>query len=262
MSRTSAEKGGHDQSSHTGKPSERQQGESGQPHLHGFLAHLFGLDHDHGHDGHGHSTGAHAHFPRSSIWVSALKGMKLSHLFEGLHFTTNCWQIVLFLGFIAYLFVIYWIRHHDPLASEVMGNRVMQGDVADQRIVDATKVAIPIKSSYDTGSIYVPSSQLQGFAAPLPGQAFAGVPAPQANVELGAARYDVGVKAPEAPTFFASNAPQTLAASGNDPYLRAPNFVNHAIAPVPLSQSAPLGAAFNIPELSPERTRLKTIVNR
>jgi hypothetical protein len=118
---------------------------------HGFLAHLLGLDHD-GAD-HGGSHMSHAsqasHASQTAIWTSALQSVKLSDFTSGLSFTPAMGMFFLFAGFVGWLFILYAIRHNEPLANQILGTTpASQGpwaycSSADRRIVDATR-AMPI----------------------------------------------------------------------------------------------------------------------
>ncbi|HEY9757507.1 MAG TPA: hypothetical protein V6C97_20230 [Oculatellaceae cyanobacterium] len=118
---------------------------------HGFLAHLLGLDHD-GAD-HGASHMAHGaqptHASQTAIWTSALQSMKLSDFTSGLSFTPAMGMFFLFAGFVGWLFLLYAIRHNEPLANSILGTTpASQGpsaycSSADRRIIDATR-AMPI----------------------------------------------------------------------------------------------------------------------
>ncbi len=133
---------------------------------HGFLAHLLGLDHDgggHAHSGHSVHGNATGHVSQTAIWSSALQSLKMSDFTHGLNFTPAMGMFFLFAGFVSWLFILYGIRHNEPLANSILGTApVSQGpaaycQAADRRIVNATR-AMPIP--------------LQGQGAPgeLPGQ--------------------------------------------------------------------------------------------
>jgi hypothetical protein len=129
---------------------------------HNFLTHLLGLDHDaHGHGGGEH--GAHGemaqHMPSHSAgWNSALQSVKLSDALQGINVTPNFLFILMFFGFICWLFVIYWVRHHEPLANGVLGTAAAHSatEAADRRILAGTKYAFPNRTCEAMGDIYVP----------------------------------------------------------------------------------------------------------
>lgn len=134
---------------------------------HGFLSHLLGLDHDHS-SHHLHESQvaslqadgspAPGHAPsQGAIWNSALQHVKLAHLFEGFKVTENFWLMTLFGCFIAWLFVVYWIRRHEPFANAVLGKTPVCGNAADRRVISGASEAIPIRTSSQSNSFYVPN---------------------------------------------------------------------------------------------------------
>jgi hypothetical protein len=127
---------------------------------HNFLSHLLGLDHDaHGHAGGLHGgDGASATPSQSTGWNSALQSVKISDALQGINVTPGFLFILLFLGFICWLYVIYWVRHHEPLANSVLGvgapmTRMSQ---VDRQLLNGTKYAFPQHTTNETGDIYVP----------------------------------------------------------------------------------------------------------
>jgi hypothetical protein len=85
------------------------------------------------------------------------QNMKLSHFFHGIHVSTNFSILMAFLFFLGWLFVVYWVRHNEPFADQVLGT-VPQSitSAVDRRLVDGIKQAFPIRLSSDTGAIYEP----------------------------------------------------------------------------------------------------------
>lgn len=122
-----------------------------------FFAHLLGLDHE---------------LPQSKTAVlssrvsvseqepaqSAFKGLKLSDLFQGIKLTPNFMFFLLFFGFFLWIFVIYWVRHNEPFANQVLGTPKADSKkaAADRRIVAGIKNAFPVQTSATTGEVYVP----------------------------------------------------------------------------------------------------------
>lgn len=155
------------------------QGDGGHDHGHamhghashgqGIIAHLLGLDHnDHGaHGGHGdgaHHDGGHGHghngghTAQTPFWSSALQGIKLSNIFQGINITPNFLLLLLFGSFTAWLGVIYWIRHNEPLANQVLGSGGAYAPtaVSDRKLLHGMKEVFPVKTSQHTGRIYTP----------------------------------------------------------------------------------------------------------
>lgn len=139
---------------------------------HSFLSHLLGLDHDaHHHGGHGdggHGDGGHdgghgghgdggQNPSQTPIWTSALQGMKLSHALEGIKISINVWFFFFYVACISWLFVIYWLRHHEPLANAVLGRGAAKYETAaaDRRIIDNCRDATPLRTS-QTQAMYAP----------------------------------------------------------------------------------------------------------
>lgn len=136
-----------------------------------IIAHILGLDNPNqghhgggGHQGSGHEGGHHGqsgpgHVPaQTPFWSSALQGVKLQNVFQGINITPNFLLLLLFTSFTAWLGVIYWIRHNEPLANQVLGS----GDayaptaVSDRSMLHGMKEAFPVKTSHRTGSVYTP----------------------------------------------------------------------------------------------------------
>ncbi|MDR3613520.1 MAG: hypothetical protein P4L53_08130 [Candidatus Obscuribacterales bacterium] len=132
-------------------------GQNGQ---HSFLGHLLGLDAGtnvaHGHGAPGGNGAGHAP-SQSVIWTSALQALKVSNIVDGLKFTPAMGMFCLFLGFVSWLFVVYFIRHHEPFANSVLGTMPQSlGVSTDRRLIDGVKGAMPFKTSKATGDFYTP----------------------------------------------------------------------------------------------------------
>lgn len=145
---------------------------------HNFLSQLLGLNQDHGaHGAHGHGQhglhhahehAAHGGPSQSAGWNSALQALKLSDALQGINVTPNFLFLVLFVGFTGWLFVVYWIRHHEPLANTVLGTGAAHSATAeaDRRLVAGIKRTLPVRVSKDSGDIYVPGAT----TAPFPNE--------------------------------------------------------------------------------------------
>ncbi len=137
----------------------------------GFLSHLFGSDQGvHGHQGQGLHHGVPIdHNPQGSIsWTSALRAMKPSDAFQGLQIGCNQMFLIGFVLFTGWLGVVYWLRHHEPLANQIFGTGggYSTTAAADRRIVAGMRQAIPIRTGSAIGAVYVPNSGLD--SQPLP----------------------------------------------------------------------------------------------
>jgi hypothetical protein len=123
-----------------------------------------------GNDTHNHNEGLnlHAHgqhrqrrIPSQfSIWMSALQHMRLSKALEGIHVSNNAGLLILFLSMGIWLFVVYQIRHNDPLAKQIRsGAKALSApQQIDERVVSKMKGALPVRWTADSGSFYVPGS--------------------------------------------------------------------------------------------------------
>ena len=107
----------------------------------------------------GQATGS----PLTSSGAGSIKGVKLSDMLQGINVTPNFMLAMLFLGFTAWLFVIYWIRHNEPLANQVLGTPQAVAPTAyqDQQIVKGLKHALPIRTSDRTGNFFTPEAKLR-----------------------------------------------------------------------------------------------------
>src|SRR5438094_10345057 len=118
MSETLHDHGGHNFQHHGGDAG----GASGFGHQHGqqhhgSLSHLLGTDGDHQHGAHGQHAGHHHHHngeispnPQGSpSWSSALQGVKLQDMLQGINVTPNTLFLLLFLSMGAWLWVVYFV---------------------------------------------------------------------------------------------------------------------------------------------------------
>ena len=115
-----------------------------------FMSHLLGLDHEE---------------KNSKAAQNVLKGIKITDLFQGIKITPNFLFLCLFMGFFFWLFVIYWVRHHEPLANQVLGTPKVdpQRAAIDMKLVAGVKQAFPVQTSSTTGEIYVPGSPVAAY---------------------------------------------------------------------------------------------------
>ncbi len=90
---------------------------------------------------------------------SYLDGYKFEHLTEGLRINNGTRFAVLFIAFFGWLYIVYWVRHHEPLLQQSLGisATVAPTSAQDKSIVASIKNAFPFKPSADFGKIYVPS---------------------------------------------------------------------------------------------------------
>lgn len=135
-----------------------------------FLSQLLGLNQDHPAQ---LQAAAQAHLNNPSLnggvqakqgstppsgWNSAFRRLKLSDALQGINITPNFMFLVLFVGFTAWLGVVYWVRHHEPLANSVLGTAAAHSATAydDRRLVAGIKKTLPVRTSHSSGEFYVP----------------------------------------------------------------------------------------------------------
>ncbi len=239
--------GGHDHGSHGHSHSGHADGAAlGQTHSHGhhnngFLSNLFGDGQNHGgheHGAHGEHANHHHHHagelssnPQgSAMWTSAFAGLKFSDLFRGITVTPNMMFLFLFLGFTGWLGVVYWVRHNEPFASQVIGTRTAHAPTghADRKLVEGIRQALPFRTSPTAGMIYVP-----------------GVPSAEAMPH--------------------ANVPAAAMASPADPHPFAQQSAMPDTRVAPVTHNLPAMAArgaYHVPIHTADGVRLKTVVNR
>lgn len=111
---------------------------------HKLLSHLLGLEEEEAKE--------------QKKWKPSLQGLKLSDALSGITFSQNFMWFVLFAGFFLWLFVIYWVRHNEPLANQVIGEPRDHAPTApaDRELVAGIKRVLPVHTSDKTGDFYVP----------------------------------------------------------------------------------------------------------
>lgn len=239
-------------------------------HGHNFLSHLLGLDHDSHHHHHGQEGAGTAdqhehghqqpHITAQPIWSSALQSMKLSNALQGIVITPSVWLLLLFTGFVAWLFVIYWIRHHEPLINAVIGTGAAQSATAgyDRKMMAGIKDAFPVRTR---GELYCPSPPpIQAPNAELGPGAAAGT----ASRDSTASYYT----APTQDPLYQPQQPYLQPAQGYSPYSSYGYQYPVGSAPVQaFSSPAPSSpdaspSAMQVPVRVPTGPRVRTIVNR
>lgn len=137
--------------------------------LKGLIAKLLGLDKDAsalgggeaGSEAGSHSGGDHGAPPSQSVmYSSVLAGISLSEAFKGIRVTPNFLYLCLFTGFTLWLFVVYWIRHNEPMANQVLGTGAVntRTTIDDRRLLNSVKDAMPFRTSSTFGDIYTPNA--------------------------------------------------------------------------------------------------------
>lgn len=117
--------------------------------------------------------------------LSAVGSFNFMSLFKGINITPNHLLILLFGFFFFWLFVVYWIRHNEPLANQVLGSSHAFAPTAqqDRHLINGVKEAYPVRTSPTSGQIWTPpigihdSNVYGGQPAPPPMGALAPMPA-------------------------------------------------------------------------------------
>lgn len=86
-------------------------------------------------------------------------GIKLSELAKGIKITPNFLLAMAFLAFTAWLFVVYWIRRHEPFANQVLGQPRAVAPTARQDLVmmGNSRNALPIKTAPGHNGFFAPN---------------------------------------------------------------------------------------------------------
>lgn len=207
--------------------------------------------------------------PSAQATANAMQGVKLSTALKGLNITSNFMWLVLFVGFFLWLFVVYWIRHHEPFANHVLGPAASHSSTGrdDRIMLEGMRNALPVRVSKDTGFVYVPNkpevtgqfgqpepqpssiaTSAAGYAMPAPAQAAAVVnqPLPQ---------YATPMLSPPPPSL--QPLPQSYYAQGGLPQL----------PPQPMmgaGQTTTMGngSVYVVPRQTREGRRVQMVVNR
>jgi hypothetical protein len=228
-----------------------------QHHHNGFIAHLLGLDHNvhHGHSQMGHAPiGNPAQMP---FWAAALQALKPSTFFQGINISANFWLAVMFLGFIGWLFVVYWIRHHEPFSNAVLGTGAAQSATAnyDRRMMAEIRDAIPINNSAQGETIYVPDP---GSFAQLPPGGTANATPPSAIYPADTAMSNSSIVPQAAMMPVNANAAPAAMPLTPMPQMSAPSAF-YGSPPVMMNGAAPM---VNVPIYAQSGTKIRTLVAR
>lgn len=207
-----------------------------------LMAHLLALDED--------------KQEKPKKWTPSLQGLKITDLFAGITLTQNFMWLVLFVGFFAWLFVIYWVRHNEPLANQVLGSPNTSPKAHEDRaLVAGIKKVLPVRTSAKTGDFYVPYND--SFGTNSSGQTtFA---APHAtDAEASASPYGP-VHHPYNPTGHPwITPPSTYSPYMAHPYATSPVQSMHPILP----QTLPSRGNYMVGVQTHSGTKVKTIVNQ
>lgn len=122
--------------------------------------------------GHGGSSGQAGHggqgqslmpgdFSNADILGSDFEAFSWSHLTSGLKVNSGVRFAIIFMAFMGWLFVVYWIRHHEPLTNQVLGIAVPQSSTAaaDRALISDVKKVLPFQIPTTVRSFYAPTPQ-------------------------------------------------------------------------------------------------------
>jgi hypothetical protein len=104
---------------------------------------------------------------KKSGFNAAARKLKLSDAFHGINVTPNFLFLCLFMGFVGWIWVVYFIRHHEPLANSVLGTGAAHSATtdADRRLMASVKRTIPCRTAPQGDGFYVPIPQADGSIA-------------------------------------------------------------------------------------------------
>jgi hypothetical protein len=134
----------------------------------GIVSHLLAMDHSSGGHLHGHPQAQQAPPPRKPtphgpLWLMALRSVDFRKALDGVTLSQNFLLLVLFLGFFGWLYVVYWIRHHESTDVNKFYNTgpVLSARIArDRQIVAGVKGAVPVRTTSDTGTVWTPGASI------------------------------------------------------------------------------------------------------
>lgn len=208
--------------------------------------------------------------PSAHATASAMQGVKLSTALKGLNITSNFMWLVLFVGFFLWLFVVYWIRHHEPFANHVLGPAASHSSTGrdDRIMLEGMRNAMPVRISKDTGFVYVPNKpevtgqfgqpepQPSAMAAPATGYAAPALAAP-AVVNQPLPQY---VPAPQ-PMLAPLPAPQPTLQPLGQPYYGQSGMPQPMLG---AGQTTTMGngSVYMVPRQTREGRRVQMVVNR
>jgi hypothetical protein len=186
--------------------------------------------------------------------MSALKSVRLSHLFEGIGTTPNFKFFVLCAGFLGWLFVVDYVRKHEHDSYKMTRQSPDFGAAsADRALVSGIKGAFPYEPSASSGSqqdrsSYMASGPGQALSANYNGDQRFGVPV-QYNTSSGGVVGHFNAPEPIVPTPVPLQSPAILQLPPQGQAI--PRTCDMATPP-----------AYNLQVTSPHGTWLRTIVSR
>lgn len=238
--------------------------------------------HDHHHGGHDHFSADGGSMDFQDLTEAAdlsaqvdhnpFKSVKLSDVFQGITITPNFMLAMMFVGFTVWLFVIYWIRHNEPLANQVLGTPTHGAPLADhdRAIVKGARNALPFLPNPRT-EFYTPDKRLRDqtqSSSGLPPLPALGDPSAFSQQSAAALHHNATLhhqpgSAISAPAYFGPDQEVRVLKGGRDhtviphpepmqaaPVMPIPQYSHHHFQPsVPLSQQT-YGAAIPQPPMA------------
>ena len=133
------------------------------------------------HDSHSEQAVHNGDIAHTGIMGAEADGISWSTVFEGLKISTGIRFFIVFAAFVSWLYVIYWIRHHEPFSDQVIGMSSPKSSTADadRFLVAGIKRVFPFQT---------PATLTGSFYAPIPGSSILPSGAINNNYVLG--RYD------------------------------------------------------------------------
>lgn len=241
-----------------------------------FISHLLGLDK-------GEELPALTGTAACSQEGAASRKFKISELLSGFQVTPNFLFFLLFAGFTLWIFVVYWIRHNEPFANQVLGSSKAHPvkSAMDRKLVAGIKNAYPVQTSSTTGEVYVPQGV---FVPPGSSEQEAGLLAPGQSGHNGESGQQIAGYAAVDPALTPTHAgfapehhfgapqifvPPILGAAGHYPagqYQGQAAILPHPVYGQAASAGHPAFAAghghYMVGVPSETGTKVKTIVNR
>ncbi|MDZ4834243.1 MAG: hypothetical protein SGJ27_10740 [Candidatus Melainabacteria bacterium] len=154
---------------------------------------------------------------------------KFMDIFKGWKMTVNGITALFFIGYALWLVVLYFIRHNEPLANQVIGtpNAGAPTSDYDRILVGGAKFALPIQAT-GTHGFYTPGAKQYAHAQ---AQAHAKANAP-VNHTMPAMGDPASFSAQSEMAFSNGHAPQTMVGSGSAAYgykpIATPGGSNHS----------------------------------
>lgn len=221
-------------------------------------------------------------------WMAHLANFKATSLFKGVNITPGHLMLCLFLFFFFWLFIVYWIRHNEPLANQVLGSPHAFAPTAlhDRHLINSVKGAYPVHTSPTAGQIWTPPIGIHGQSV-FDGSAPVQPPSPVQNPSLQAAQaYGAAAAQPYMPPLppqpymqnmqMPSTQPYPPQAMPAQPYAQGWDLANGGYQQAPAQYMTQFGApmtgtmqalpptqgVYHMPVATPSGPRLKLYTNR